>query len=153
METDLEYRLDDAVYVELDKLLRHMKERCELDKLLVTLERYVPEYLRYSEVDLVLGDEKIFIATIHKAKGLEFENVIIPQAIDDIYPHYYSRTPEQIREDARLLYVAMTRAKRNLLVTYPTEKRRGRPARHSRFLHEGSVNSLFGFRRIPGGTR
>ena len=56
--------------------------------------------------------------TVHKAKGLEFENVIIFEATDGVYPFFDKKTPEEIRESARLFYVAMTRAKKRLHITY-----------------------------------
>ena len=61
-------------------------------------------------------DEKIFISTVHKAKGLEFENVLVLNAVDKVYPFFCSDTPEKIREDARKFYVAISRAKIRLAV-------------------------------------
>ncbi len=69
------------------------------------------------EADLILGDEKVIISTIHKAKGLEFTNVIIPSCNDDNFPHKNSHTEQEKKEDARLLYVAMTRAKKRLIIS------------------------------------
>lgn len=67
----------------------------------------------------ILGiTEKVFVSTVHKAKGLEFENVIIFEATDGVYPFFDKKTPEEIRESARLFYVAMTRAKKRLHITY-----------------------------------
>ena len=43
--------------------------------------------------------------------------VVIPNCTDNDYPNYYSKTSEAILEGARLLYVAMTRAKRRLIIT------------------------------------
>ena len=62
--------------------------------------------------------EKVFVSTVHKAKGLEFENVIIFEATDGVYPFFDKKTPEEIRESARLFYVAMTRAKIRLHIIY-----------------------------------
>lgn len=62
--------------------------------------------------------ERIFVTTIHKAKGLEFDNVIIFDAIDGRMPNYYSRNiPRQLAEDARKFYVALSRAKHRLYVS------------------------------------
>ena len=46
------------------------------------------------------------------------ENVIIFEATDGVYPFFDKKTPEEIRESARLFYVAMTRAKKRLHITY-----------------------------------
>jgi len=78
--------------------------------------------------------EKIVIATIHKAKGLEFENVIIPACTDDNFPSYFSKLNNTIIEDARLLYVAMTRAKKRLFITSHTQNNKGYKQKPSRFL-------------------
>lgn len=62
--------------------------------------------------------ETIFVTTIHKAKGLEFDNVIVFDAIDGRIPNFYSRgNPRQLAEDARKFYVALSRAKRRLYVS------------------------------------
>ncbi len=62
-------------------------------------------------------DEKVFVTTIHKAKGLEFDNVIVFDVTDDRYPGFFAKdNPMQIAEEARKLYVAMTRAKKRLLI-------------------------------------
>lgn len=55
---------------------------------------------------------------VHKAKGLEFEDVIIFEATDDVYPFFDKKTPEEIKKSVRLFYVAMIRAKKRLHITY-----------------------------------
>ena len=71
---------------------------------------------RFKEVDLLVGDEPIVVSTVHRAKGLEFPRVVIPDAQDGAYPHPFDRTDDDRRESARILYVAMTRAKDRLLL-------------------------------------
>lgn len=62
--------------------------------------------------------ERIFVTTIHKAKGLEFDNVIVFDAVDGRMPNFYSRTnPQMLAEDARKFYVAISRARRRLYVS------------------------------------
>jgi len=132
---------------EVVKITRFMKERCEINEVLKSLKKYVPEISKYTEVDLVLGNEKIFIATIHKAKGLEFENVIIPQVVDGTFPSFFSHTESEKLEDARLLYVAMTRAKTNLLLTYHNEF-----YRHykdlSPFINDQEIKTMFSYKEV-----
>ena len=101
----------------LQRLLRHMDAKCGELPQRELLKKYLPEYKLYKESDLILGDEQIVISTVHKAKGLEFENVIIPECVQDIYPLWSSKSKESITEDARNLYVAMTRAKKRLFIT------------------------------------
>lgn len=56
------------------------------------------------------------ILTMHSSKGLEFENVWIPDLYEDNIPIKQAKTEEEIEEERRLLYVAMTRAKSSLFV-------------------------------------
>ncbi|MEC2077062.1 ATP-dependent helicase [Metabacillus fastidiosus] len=79
------------------------------------------------------------LMTIHRSKGLEFENVYIIGAVDGSIPHDFSLDSHRkgdsnhLEEERRLLYVAMTRAKRNLMISVPLE-RRGKNAVISRFI-------------------
>lgn len=63
-------------------------------------------------------NEHVFVTTIHKAKGLEFDNVIVFDAVDGRMPNFYSRNNERLlEEDARKFYVAISRAKQRLYVS------------------------------------
>ncbi|HJR78187.1 MAG TPA: ATP-dependent helicase [Nitrospiraceae bacterium] len=65
-------------------------------------------------------DEQLVLSTIHSAKGLEWQCVFIIWALDGKFPSMYSfGTDEGLEEERRLFYVAVTRAKRDLYVTYP----------------------------------
>ncbi len=113
-------KYSDKAYDELKKLTIHMSKICQDMSANEGIKKYIPDYAKYKEVDLKLDSDNIVIATIHKAKGLEFDYVIIPQCAENNYPNYFSLKPyneEAVMEDARLLYVAMTRAKRKLLIT------------------------------------
>jgi len=60
------------------------------------------------------------ISTIHSAKGLEWEVVFIMNVVEGYFPSYYSlKNEEQLEEERRLFYVAVTRAKERLYITYP----------------------------------
>jgi DNA helicase-2/ATP-dependent DNA helicase PcrA len=62
----------------------------------------------------------LVLSTIHSAKGLEWHSVFIIWALEGRFPSYYNiNTAEELEEERRLLYVAATRAKENLFVTYP----------------------------------
>jgi len=77
------------------------------------------ELRRFKEVDVLVGDERIVISTIHKAKGLQFDRVILMRCENDVFPNpFFCKTPGQEAESARLLYVGMTRAKRQLVLLY-----------------------------------
>ena len=60
----------------------------------------------------------VHLLTYHAAKGLEFELVLLPRLEEKELPSKQARTPEQLAEERRLLYVGITRAKRQLVVTW-----------------------------------
>ena len=63
-------------------------------------------------------NEHVFVTTVHKAKGLEFDNVIVFDAVDGRMPNFYSRNNARLlEEDARKFYVAISRAKQRLYVS------------------------------------
>jgi len=62
----------------------------------------------------------LVLSTIHSAKGLEWHSVFIIWALEGRFPSYYNiNTAEELEEERRLLYVAATRAKENLFISYP----------------------------------
>lgn len=67
-------------------------------------------------------DEALTFSTIHSAKGLEWDSVFIIGAVDGRFPSAYSfNSEEEMDEELRLMYVATTRAKNNLYITYPVD--------------------------------
>jgi DNA helicase-2/ATP-dependent DNA helicase PcrA len=67
--------------------------------------------------------EKVTLMTVHAAKGLEFRNVIIVGVEEDLFPSAMSAgSLYQIEEERRLLYVAITRAEVNCVITYATSR-------------------------------
>jgi DNA helicase-2/ATP-dependent DNA helicase PcrA len=64
----------------------------------------------------------LVLSTIHSAKGLEWHSVFIIWALEGRFPSYYNiNTAEELEEERRLLYVAATRAKENLFISYPIQ--------------------------------
>ena len=64
----------------------------------------------------------LVLSTIHSAKGLEWHSVFIIWALEGRFPSYYNiNTEEELEEERRLFYVAATRAKENLFITYPVQ--------------------------------
>jgi len=65
-------------------------------------------------------DERLVLSTIHSAKGLEWRCVFVIWVVDGRFPSVYSFiTDDELEEERRLFYVAVTRAKRHLYLTYP----------------------------------
>ena len=91
--------------------------------------------------------------TIHNAKGLEFDTVVITGLEEGLFPHARSDTPETLQEERRLFYVGLTRARRHLVLTHAESRAMhgGRDYRlPSRFLGELPVDALA---EPPGGRR
>ena len=84
--------------------------------------------------------EKVTLMTVHAAKGLEFRNVIIVGVEEDLFPSAMSAgSLYQIEEERRLLYVAITRAEVNCIITYATSRYHNGQTRScviSRFLKD-----------------
>lgn len=74
------------------------------------------------------------LMTVHGAKGLEFDRVWVPDCNEGIYPHGHLCGVEECEEERRIFYVAMTRAKENLELSYLTGSGK-RPRLPSRFLN------------------
>jgi DNA helicase-2/ATP-dependent DNA helicase PcrA len=67
-------------------------------------------------------DEYLTLSTIHSAKGLEYKAIFIIGAVDGRFPSLYSFNSEaELDEELRLMYVAITRAKTYLAITYPID--------------------------------
>jgi DNA helicase-2/ATP-dependent DNA helicase PcrA len=65
-------------------------------------------------------DERMVLSTIHSAKGLEWQCVFVIWVVDGRFPSVYSFVADdELEEERRLFYVAVTRAKRHLFLTYP----------------------------------
>lgn len=70
--------------------------------------------------DPLLDEDYLILSTIHSAKGLEWDSVYVIHAADGNIPSDMATgSPEQIEEERRLFYVALTRAKNHLYVTVP----------------------------------
>lgn len=69
------------------------------------------------------GEDNVVLMTMHGAKGLEFDNVFIVGAEENIFPSYRSQLDaNEIEEERRLAYVAITRAKKRLFITHTKQR-------------------------------
>ncbi|MFJ5676715.1 ATP-dependent DNA helicase UvrD2 [Streptomyces sp. NPDC093097] len=99
--------------------------------------------------------EGVTLASLHAAKGLEWDAVFLVGLTEGMLPIHHARTDEQIEEERRLLYVGITRARRHLALSWSLARSPGgRPSRSaSRFLdglRSGSGGSRY--RAAPGGA-
>ncbi len=95
-------------------------------------------------------NEFVTLSTIHSAKGLEWDTVFIIHAVEGYFPSSRNADKiEQIEEERRLMYVAVTRAKNNLFILYPMnlfDREAGRTfSKPSRFLSDLSPDIAEGF--------
>ncbi len=102
---------------DLDQLSSIMKGYDELQPFIDDTTLDPPE-----TVSLDAGSVKrLVLSTIHSSKGLEFDAVFIIGVADGRFPHASAAAGEQWEEERRLLYVAATRAKEYLYITYPRQ--------------------------------
>lgn len=81
------------------------------------------------------------VMTVHASKGLEFDRVFLPFWIDGVIPHSNAQSVEEIEEERRLAYVALTRSKESVDISYPYSVAgcgfiRARFARSSQFISD-----------------
>jgi DNA helicase-2/ATP-dependent DNA helicase PcrA len=62
--------------------------------------------------------DAVALSTIHRSKGLEFQHVVVVGCAEGQLPNYNATTPAELAEEARLAYVALSRAERTLLITW-----------------------------------
>ncbi len=117
------YKCDDQDTKHNSRLIRYLQTEWLKNKSFATLSdtilsQSIIDLSTYSEADLISENDRIIVSTIHKAKGLEFDSVVISGCVKDNFPHFYSRNNRvATEEDARLLYVALSRAKKEILIT------------------------------------
>ncbi len=136
----LNYIINNTNYIEyLENNFKNYQERIENVKELIsfasnfTKERGLSEFLE--QVSLAQGHDNsknqdgVNLMTIHLSKGLEFDTVFIAGCSEGVLPHHRSYgTNEELEEERRLMYVAVTRAAKRLFLSFANIP--------SRFLYE-----------------
>lgn len=123
---------------DLQELIREMEERAKefktIEEWFDHIEKYTEE-LRMQAVTRTENRNAVSLMTFHAAKGLEYDTVFIIGANEDVTPYKKAELPEEMEEERRMFYVAMTRAKKHLTISYVREKN-GKAMEQSRFLGE-----------------
>ena len=123
---------------DLQELIREMEERAKefktIEEWFDHIEKYTEE-LRMQAVTRTENRNAVSLMTFHAAKGLEYDTVFIIGANEDVTPYKKAEFPEEMEEERRMFYVAMTRAKKHLTISYVREKN-GKAMEQSRFLGE-----------------
>ncbi len=119
-------------------VLDEVEERAKAYKTLEEWFTYIEKYRIQLEM---IGqqrwqeEEAVSILTMHGAKGLEFDHVFVMEANEDVIPYKKAETKEEMEEERRMFYVAMTRAKKMLVISY-VRKKNGKDMYPSRFVEE-----------------
>lgn len=113
---------DDANRLENIQELVSAVEQFEQDNKEATISDFMQSVSLVSDTDEMNSDDYVTIATIHAVKGLEFDTVFIVALEDGIFPTQRAIASGDIEEERRLMYVAITRA-RKLLYVYNARQR------------------------------
>ena len=140
-------------YQNVEELLSAIEEFCASDEADSQEDRSIGAFLQHISL-LTSADEQdgegeqdfVSLMTVHQAKGLEFEQVFVVGLEEDLFPSAMSKDcREDLEEERRLFYVAMTRARKRLVLSYALTRFRhgtliyGEP---SRFLFEVDARFL-----------
>ena len=111
---------------EADGRLENLKELKSSMKNYSSLNEFLENISLQTAIDEEWDGEKINIMTIHSAKGLEFDAVFLPGWEEGLFPHQKSideKGAEGIEEERRLAYVAITRAKKELFISFANQRK------------------------------
>jgi DNA helicase-2/ATP-dependent DNA helicase PcrA len=134
--------------------LENIRELAADVRIFMSDGKSLADYLQYvalvTSSDDESSGEEISLMTMHASKGLEFDNILISHANEDIIPHKSALMVEdanerkrQLEEERRLMYVAMTRARKTLSV-YSCDRivtRKNDGYLPSRFIHESGIHA------------
>lgn len=115
-----------------------------------TLEGFLERVTLQADADTMEDVEKVTLMTVHGAKGLEFELVLLTGMEEDMFPYRNQepRNAEEMEEERRLAYVAITRARKHLIITHTRQRqifgttRLGTPSRFVGDLPSDAIEHL-----------
>ncbi|MFN0201410.1 MAG: ATP-dependent helicase [Bacteroidia bacterium] len=142
-----------ARWENVQELINAAKEFTESDQDSISLDAFLAEISLFSDADdSKEDDDYVTLMTIHSAKGLEFKAVYLAGLEDGIFPSAMSmETSAEIEEERRLFYVAITRAEKQLTISYAKSRLRFGNVMYndpSRFLLELDAKHLK-YNKIP----
>ena len=111
-----------------------------------SLQDFIDHAALVADTDQYKADARVTLMTMHSAKGLEFPVVFIAGMEEGLFPHSRAATSEEdLEEERRLCYVAITRAQKNLYITHAMQRRifgEESITEPSRFLNELPIELL-----------
>lgn len=135
----------EEVYAKLTEIKTLSRKYMDIKQWLKYIDEQAEKTKQENKSDKRQGNQKnsdekdsagaVNIYTMHSCKGLEFKAVFIMDVCEDIIPYNKAVLDNEIEEERRLMYVAMTRAKEKLYLVYPI-KRYGHDTAASRFISE-----------------
>ena len=114
---------------EITELAKTAEDLKEFRGNLEEMSRQMQEQMK----DRTAAKKGVTLSTMHGAKGLEFYDVFLPSLVEGVVPH--ERAMEELEEERRLFYVAITRTKEKLCLS-ASRNRYGKETIPSRFLKE-----------------
>ena len=115
----------EATYPDWERRLEDIQQLARFAKTYQSCGKFVSELaliggMRAEDMSELRGKEKgLILSTVHQAKGLEWKVVFIIWLVEGYFPSYKAQNAEEREEERRLFYVALTRAKDQLYLTYP----------------------------------
>lgn len=114
-------------YENVQELLNGIRDFCEnyFEEDLPTLDKYLENVSLLTDADSEKEEDrdKVTLMTVHSAKGLEYEHIFIVGAEENLFPSQRSSSSIQdLEEERRLFYVAVTRAKKIATISYATSR-------------------------------
>jgi DNA helicase-2/ATP-dependent DNA helicase PcrA len=97
-----------------------------------TLADFAAELTQRAELGHAPAVDGVTLASMHAAKGLEWDAVFLPGLVEGLMPIVHARTPDAVEEERRLLYVAVTRAREHLYLSWAPARAPGAASGRSR---------------------
>lgn len=122
------------LYASLDELQEMAKKYKTFGDWFEGIEQFRKDFLEHTKKNKE-NKNGVVVTTMHSAKGLEFDAVFILEANEEMTPYKKAVKPEEIEEERRMFYVAMTRARKHLHI-YEVKEYYNKELEPSRFLSE-----------------
>ena len=162
--------------LENENRLENIKELLNAMKEFDNLESFLEHVALATSIDQKWDGEKVNLMTMHAAKGLEFDFVFLPGWEEGLFPHQKSieeNGDKGLEEERRLAYVALTRARKKIQISYVNQNRYSfashdfnSPSRFiselpkeliqlndSKFLHDNDFLNNFVVHKAPASNR